>query len=68
MSYLVMFDIPSGERILSLKVNRLLKSIGAEKVQNSVWRSDNLQELTKLALWVRNSGGSATIIEEKVVF
>jgi hypothetical protein len=51
-----------------VKINRLLKEIGAEKVQNSVWRSENLKELTKMAVWVRNVGGSAQILEEKVVY
>ncbi len=68
MSQILIFDIPTGNTILSVKVNRKLKSIGAVKVQNSVWRSDNLQELTRIALWIRNVGGSASILEEKILF
>lgn len=68
MPHVIIFDIPQGEKILNVKVNRLLKKISAEKIQNSVWRSDNLKELTKIALWIRNAGGKATILEEKIIF
>lgn len=63
-----MFDLPKGNATMGVKINRLLKSIGAEKVQNSVWRSENLRELTKVAVWVRNVEGKATILEENVVY
>lgn len=66
--YILMFDIPRENTILAVKVNRKLKKINAEKVQNSVWRSENLDELINIALWIRNSGGKAQIIEEKIVF
>jgi hypothetical protein len=49
-------------------VNRLLKEIGSKKIQNSVWSSENLRELTKIALWIRNAGGSAQIIEERIIY
>ena len=68
MDYLLMFDLPGGNATMGVKINRLLKEIGAEKVQNSVWKSGNLNELTKIAIWVRNVGGSAQILEEKIVY
>jgi CRISPR/Cas system-associated endoribonuclease Cas2 len=68
MIYILIFDIPRENPILAVKVNRKLKEINAEKIQNSVWRSENLEELTKIALWIRNSGGKAQILEEKIVF
>ena len=68
MSYLIMFDLPKGNATMGVKINRLLKSIDAERVQDSVWRSENLKELTKIAIWVRNVEGKATILEEKVVY
>ena len=63
-----MFDIPKGNAAMGVKINRLLKSIGAEMVQDSIWKSDNLRELTRIAVWVRNVGGSAQILEEKIVY
>lgn len=66
--YIILFGIPRGNASLSVKVNRLLKGIGAEKIQNSAWKSENLQELTKIAVWVRNAGGSAEILEEKIIY
>lgn len=68
MDYLLMFDIPKGNAVMGVKINRLLKEIGAEKVQNSVWKSGNLKELTKIAIWVRNVGGMAQILEEKIIY
>ena len=68
MPNILLFDIPAGEKILNVKVNRKLKSIGAEKVQNSVWKSENLKELMKIAIWIRNVGGEAKILEEKIIF
>lgn len=66
--YIILFDIPREAKILAVKVNRELKSIDAKKLQNSVWKSDNLKELMKIAIWIRNPGGSAIILEEKVIF
>lgn len=68
MTYLLVFGIPKGSTILNVKVNRLLKYIDAEKIQNSVWRSDNLKELTKIVIWIRNAGGKAQILEERIVY
>lgn len=68
MSYIIIFGIPKGNGTLGVKVNRLLKEIGAEKIKGSVWRSGNLRELTKIAIWVRNAGGVAHIVEDRVVF
>jgi len=68
MDNILIYDLPRGQTILAVKVNRLLKSIGAEKVQNSVWKSENLKELIKIVIWIRNSGGSAMILEENIVY
>ena len=68
MPNIIIFSIPRGHSTLAVKVNRALKGIGAEKVQNSVWRSENLMELTRIALKIRGAGGKAQILEEKVVY
>jgi CRISPR/Cas system-associated endoribonuclease Cas2 len=68
MSYILIFDIPREDSSLAVKVNRKLKAMNAEKIQNSVWRSENFDGLVKVALLIRNAGGKAQIIEEKVVF
>ena len=68
MSYILIFDIPREDFSLAVKVNRKLKAMNAEKIQNSVWRSENFDGLVKVALLIRNAGGRAQIIEEKVVF
>ena len=53
---------------MRVKINRLLKEIDAEKIQNSVWASENLKEFTKIAIWIRNVGGTAQVIEEKIIY
>jgi hypothetical protein len=68
MPGILVFDIPRGQTILNVKVNRKLKAIKAKKIQNSVWKSDNINELIKIAIWIRNAGGKAKVLEEKIIF
>lgn len=69
MSELVLiFDIPKGERHVELKVWRELKKINAKMIQHSVWRHSDLSKLIKIATFIKKSGGSAAILEEKLIF
>jgi len=68
MAGILLFDIPKEKDVLRVKIHRILKEIKAEQIQTSVWKSENMQELIKIAIMIRNSGGSATVLEEKVVF
>lgn len=64
----LLFDIPRENNTLEKKVNRELQRMNAKMLQHSVWRLDNLQDLIKLALEIKKSGGKATILEEKILF
>lgn len=66
--FLIVFGLPRGAPALGVKVNRLLREIGAEKVSNSVWASEDLKTLTKIVVWIRNAGGKAAVIEEKIIY
>ncbi len=66
--FILVFDIPRDEPVVKLKVNRNLHKIKAVKVQHSVWSSNELKELIDIATFIKNSGGSARILEEKLVF
>jgi len=68
MSFILIFDIPREMKTLQRQVQRKLGRIGAEMVQFSVWKLEKLEELMDLAIWIRNSGGSARILEEKFLF
>lgn len=68
MNFLLIFDIPATQNNFKKKINKILHEIGAEMVQRSIWRSDNLKELMRLAILIMNIGGKAMILEEKVVF
>ena len=68
MSFLLTFDIPREMKTLQRQVQRDLHRIDAEMLQFSLWKSENLDELLRIALTIRNFGGSARILEEKFIF
>jgi hypothetical protein len=37
-------------------------------IQFSIWESEKLEELMKIALMIKNFGGSSKILEEKFLF
>jgi CRISPR/Cas system-associated endoribonuclease Cas2 len=68
MEYLIFYDIPSEEVYFKKKINKMLRKINAKIIQRSIWKSENLSELIKIATLIKNIGGKAKIVEEKVVF
>lgn len=62
-----MFDIPFSKKSLARKIQRRLNKIEAIKLQQSVWKSKNLNELTQIASTIKQEGGQATILKEKIV-
>ena len=68
MDYVFTFDLPTEQKSFRVKLYRTLKRMQAEQVQRSIWKSSNLRELTRLAVLVKNVGGSARITEEKLIF
>jgi CRISPR/Cas system-associated endoribonuclease Cas2 len=67
MKYIIIYDIPKEKKVLQVQVNRALKSIKAEKIQHSVWESDDLKSLKILAAKIKNQGGEAILLEKKVI-
>lgn len=65
--FAIIFDIPTGMNVFKVKTNRALKSIGATMVQRSVWKSKNLRDLLELALWIKQHGGKAEVVEWKPI-
>jgi CRISPR-associated endonuclease Cas2 len=59
MSFILTFDIPRENLTLEKRVNRMLKKIKARMLQFSVWSSENLEEMIKIALMIKKNGGSA---------
>lgn len=66
--FILVFKLPRKAPTFGVKVNRMLREIGAEKVSNSVWRSEDLRTLTKIAVLIRNGDGTANVLEEKIVY
>lgn len=65
MGYLLIFDIKREKASLRVKVNRLLNRIKARMVQDSVWESDNLDELKTIYQVIKTNGGKAMIFDKK---
>ena len=64
----MIFDVPLEDRALARKVQRDLNKVGARMLQQSVWKSRDLQDLISIASLVKKSGGDARILEERFVF
>lgn len=67
MSYLIIFDIKELDNATRLKVNRYLRKLDAEMVQQSVWQLDSLDDLRDLANLIKSSGSKALILRKEIV-
>jgi len=68
MSYVLIFDIPRSMAVERVRINRELHRRGAKRIQDSFWKHENLEFLIKIALKIREIGGKASILEEKLIF
>ncbi len=68
MKHVLIFDVPRDNVALAVKVWRDLNKLGAKKIQHSVWSSENLDSLVRIASFIKKSGGSARILEERFIF
>ncbi|TAL47268.1 hypothetical protein EPN87_03315 [archaeon] len=67
MSVLI-FDIPRDSNTVEKRINRELRRMDAKMIQHSVWQLDDVQDLMKVALEIKQSGGKARILEERFIF
>lgn len=67
MDYIIIYDLPRKERCLLVKINRMLHRMGAEKIQHSIWESENLEALKDIVRLIREAGGEANVMEKKIV-
>jgi len=66
--FILIFDIPRSMNTLKVQTWRMLKRSGCKMVQFSVWKSEDINNLMRIASFIKNNGGSASILEEKFVF
>ena len=66
--YVLSFDLPQESETERRKINRDLNKLGAILVHDSFWKSKKLKELIFIAQFIKNSGGKARILEEKLIF
>jgi hypothetical protein len=50
------------------QLNLKLKRANAKKIQHSFWKHDDINMLIKIAIWIRNIGGKAEILEERFLY
>ncbi len=66
--FILIFDIPKERSTLKVQVWRKLQRKDCSMVQFSIWKSDKLKNLIEIARFIKKSGGTAAILEEKFVF
>jgi hypothetical protein len=66
--FVLIYDVPRDPTKIETKVWRDLIKLGAKKLQHSVWKHSDLSKLIEIATFIKKSGGSATILEEKLIF
>jgi len=64
----LIFDIPKDRHKVEVKIWRDLNKHKAKMMRHSVWKHSDLSKLIDIAAFIKKSGGSATILEEKLVF
>ena len=67
MSVLI-YDMPNEKRSVARQLQKKLNKLKAKMMQKSVWKSEKLDELIELGSWIRQSGGSAEILEGRFLF
>ena len=68
MSFVIVFDIPRFEKTERVRIHRELVRGGAEKIQDSFWKSEKMKFLIEIGMRIRKLGGRASILEEKFLF
>lgn len=65
--FLLSYDLPEEMNSERRKINRNLNKI-AVLIHDSFWKSENISELILIARFIKNCGGNARILEEKLIF
>lgn len=66
--FVLIFDLPETMHSEYVKVWRELKKKNIKRMQQSVWKSGDLQSLIEIATFIKKSGGTVSILEEKLIF
>ncbi|MCD6403001.1 MAG: hypothetical protein J7K98_01575 [Candidatus Aenigmarchaeota archaeon] len=66
--FVLVFDFPRSLTTERRQLNRMLHRIGAKRLQDSLWRHEDLNSLMEVAMFIKRFGGSARILEERFVF
>ena len=68
MGFVIVFDMPRLEKTERVRIHRELVRGGAERIQDSFWKSDKIKFLIGIGMRIRKIGGRAAILEEKFLF
>ncbi|MEM3723113.1 MAG: hypothetical protein QW179_01500 [Candidatus Hadarchaeales archaeon] len=64
---MIVYDLGKSDGKVRQRVNRALRRLGAVKLQQSVWESDNLAALKLLAKCIEMEKGRAIVLRKAVV-
>ncbi len=67
-NYLLSYDLSREKKSERVKIFRKLRRGGARLVHHSLWEHSSLEFLTSIALEIKAQGGSAIILEKKLMF
>jgi hypothetical protein len=66
--FIISFDLPREMNSARVRLFRMLRSKNCRMIHESLWESNNLKDLIKIASFIKRFGGSAKILEEKFIF
>ena len=66
--FVLVFDLPREMGTVKVRTWRELQKLDAKMIQFSMWKSEKLDELMKLAIDIKKFGGTAKILKEQFVF
>jgi len=66
--FILAFDLPRELHSERKRINLELRRINAKMVQFSIWESEKLEDLIKIATIIKKVGGTSRILEEKFLF
>ncbi len=67
-NFVLSFDLPRECNAARVRIFRRLRTAGARLFHHSLWTHANVKALTDIAIEIKESGGRAVILEERLVF
>ena len=66
--FILAFDLPRELHSERKRINIELRRINAKMIQFSIWESEKLEDLIRIAVIIKSFGSTSKILEEKFLF